>query len=107
MELPSKLTELMKKAKKMQSEADKAILSISVIGQSGGGLVKIQMNGSNQVLKVEISPELQTEDLDMLEDLIAAACNDAVHNVKKETNKKITDISKMIKLPDDFLDGMK
>ncbi|MBN1684910.1 MAG: YbaB/EbfC family nucleoid-associated protein [Gammaproteobacteria bacterium] len=105
MPLPN-LKELMQKAKDMQSQmqkAQKAIASILVVGEAGGGLIKIHMNGVHQTLRVEIAPELLKEDPDMLEDLIASACNDAAQKIEKTTQARVQEITKNIQLPEDIL----
>ena len=76
------LGNLMKQAQKMQEDMKKAqeeIKHIEVEGQSGGGMVKVNMMGSHEVKRISIDDSLVGDDKDMLEDLIAAAINDAVH----------------------------
>ena len=73
---------LMKQAQAMQANMQKAqaeIASIEVTGEAGGGMVKVTMNGRHEVKRVQIEPTVIAEDREMLEDLIAAAANDAVH----------------------------
>ncbi|WP_100640516.1 YbaB/EbfC family nucleoid-associated protein [Marinobacter salexigens] len=80
---------LMKKAQKMQEEMQKAqeeAAKAEITGESGAGLVKVTMNGRHDVRKVEIDPSLMSEEKDILEDLLAAAVNDAVRRV--EANQK-------------------
>lgn len=80
---------LMKKAQKMQEEMQKAqeeAAKAEITGESGAGMVKVTMNGRHDVRKVEIDPSLMTEEKDILEDLLAAAVNDAVRRV--EANQK-------------------
>ena len=82
---------LMKQAQKMQDDMAKAqadIAKIEVIGESGAGLVKICMTGNHNVKRVDIDPALMADDKEMLEDLIAAAINDAARRVE-ETNKEM------------------
>ena len=96
----------MQKAKEMQEQmqkAQKAISSIMVYGEAGGGLVKIHMNGSHQVLRAEISRNLLKEDPDMLEDLVAAACNDATQKIEKATKDQMKEITKNIHLPEEIM----
>ena len=71
---------LMRQAQQMQENMQKAqaeLASLEAIGESGAGMVKISLNGKHEVKKVLIEPKLLSEDKDMLEDLIAAAMNDA------------------------------
>src|SRR5438094_416846 len=79
------LNELMKQAQAMQENMQKAqaeIGSIEVVGEAGGGMVKVTMSGRHEVKRVQIEPAVSGEDREMLEDLIAAATNDAVHKVE-------------------------
>lgn len=93
---------LMKQAQKMQADMKQAqedIKKIEVEGQSGGGLVKIVMQGTHEVKRVSIDHSLIGDDKDMLEDLVAAAINDAVHNVEHATKDKYSGITDGIPLP--------
>src|SRR3979411_1389012 len=77
--------DLMKQAQAMQANMQKAqaeIGSIEVVGEAGGGMVKVTMSGRHEVKRVQIEPAVSGEDREMLEDLIAAAANDAVHKVE-------------------------
>ena len=80
---------LMKQAQQMQAKMAKAqeeLANMEVTGESGAGMVKVIMNGRHDVRKVDIDPSLMTEDKELLEDLLAAAVNDAVRRIE-ETNK--------------------
>ena len=93
---------LMKQAQAMQANMQKAqaeIASIEVVGESGGGMVKITMNGKHEVKRVQIEPSVSGEDRDMLEDLIAAAANDAVHKVEARTAEKMAGLTSGLQLP--------
>ena len=93
---------LMKQAQAMQENMQKAqaeIASIEVIGEAGGGMVKITMNGRHEVKRVQIEPTVSAEDRDMLEDLIAAAANDAVHKVEARTQEKMASLTSGLQLP--------
>ncbi len=96
------LGNLMKQAQKMQEDMQKAqeeIKSIEVEGQSGGGLVKVTMLGSHEVKRIAIDDSLVGDDKEMLEDLIAAALNDAVHKLEAETKDKYAGITAGMPLP--------
>ncbi len=96
------LAGLMQQAQKMQDNFKKAqqeIEALEVQGESGGGLVTIAMNGKREALKVTIDPSLVGDDRDMLEDLVAAAINDAVHKVNKLKKEKMADVTAGIPLP--------
>ena len=93
---------LMKQAQAMQANMQKAqaeIASIEVIGESGGGMVKITMNGRHEVKRVQIEPTVSAEDREMLEDLIAAAANDAVHKVEARVQEKMASLTAGLPLP--------
>ena len=85
---------LMKQAQAMQANMQKAqaeIASIEVVGEAGGGMVKVTMNGRHEVKRVQIEPAVSGEDREMLEDLIAAAANDAVHKVEARVQEKMAE----------------
>ena len=93
---------LMKQAQAMEESMQKAqaeIASIEVIGEAGGGMVKITMNGRHEVKRVKIEPTVSAEDRDMLEDLIAAAANDAVHKVETRVQEKMASLTAGLQLP--------
>ena len=94
--------DLMKKAQKMQEDMQKAqeeIKLIEVEGQSGGGMVKVTMMGSHEVKRIAIDDSLIGDDKDMLEDLIAAAMNDAVHKLEATTKDKYAGLTSGMSLP--------
>jgi len=94
--------DLMKQAQAMQANMQKAqaeIASIEVIGEAGGGMVKIAMNGRHEVKRVQIEPTVSAEDRDMLEDLIAAAANDAVRKVEARVQEKMASLTAGLQLP--------
>jgi len=97
--------ELMKKAQKMQENMQKAqeeIAKAEVTGESGAGLVKVVMNGRHDVRSVEIDPSLMSEEKDILEDLLAAAVNDAVRRVDANQKDKMTGMMSGMGLPPGF-----
>ena len=81
------------------------IASITVTGEAGGGLVKVIMNGAHNAERVEISPTLMDDDEEMLEDLVAAAINDASQKIEKTTKDEMMKIAKDMKLPEGFDGG--
>lgn len=98
------LGDLMKKAQEMQKkmqEIQKQISEMEVTGQSGGGLVKIILTGQHYAKRVTIDPSLMKEEKAIIEDLIAAAINDATDKIEKGTREKMSALSG-IKLPDGF-----
>lgn len=96
--------ELMKKAQEMQKkmqEIQQQIAELEVIGQSGGGLVKIVMTGQHFAKKVTLDPNVMKEEKSIIEDLIAAAINDATGKIEKGTREKMSSLTG-IKLPEGF-----
>jgi len=86
----------MKQAQKMQESMAKAqeeIARMEVTGQSGGGMVSVVMTGKHAVKRVSIDDSLIGDDKEMLEDLIAAAINDAVTKVEAATKEKMASIT--------------
>src|SRR5213076_1056307 len=93
---------LMKQAQAMQASMQKAqaeIGNIEVVGEAGGGMVKVTMNGRHEVKRVQIEPAVSGEDREMLEDLIAAATNDAVHKVEARVQQKMASLTAGLQLP--------
>ena len=96
---------LMKQAQKMQEDMQKAqqeMGNVEVTGQSGGGMVKVTMTCKHDVKRIEIDDSLVGDDKDMLEDLVAAAVNDAVRNVEKTTQDKFSGLTDGLNLPAGF-----
>ena len=84
---------MMKQAQQMQERMQKAqdeIATMEVVGEAGAGLVKVTMLGNHNVRRVELDESLMEDDKDMIEDLLAAACNDAVRRVAEERMSKVT-----------------
>ena len=99
------LNELMKQAKNMQEQmqsAQREVESIEVIGESGAGLVKVHMNGRYDVKKVELDPTLLSEEKEVMEDLIAAAINNAVKKLQERNRQAMSGLAGGFKLPDGF-----
>jgi nucleoid-associated protein EbfC len=93
---------LMKQAQQMQENLKKAqdeIAAMEVEGQAGAGMVKVTMTGRHDVKRVSIDPSLMGDDKDMLEDLIAAAMNDAVRRVETVTQEKMGGLTSGFGLP--------
>jgi DNA-binding YbaB/EbfC family protein len=98
------LGNIMKQAQAMQENMQKAqeeLAAIEVTGESGGGLVKLTMTCKHDVKSVQIDPELLTdaEDREILEDLVAAAMNDAVRKVEKTTEEKMSSLTGGLNIP--------
>ena len=93
---------MMKQAQALQANMQKAqaeIASLEVTGESGGGMVKVTMTGKHDVRRVQIEPAVIGGDREMLEDLIAAAVNDAVKKVEQRSAEKMAGLMSGLNLP--------
>ena len=105
MALENGLGNLMKQAQQMQEKMQKLqeeIASAEVTGESGAGMVRITMTGRHDVKKVDIDASLLSEDKEVLEDLIAAAMNDAVRRAENNQQEKMSELTAGIPLPPGF-----
>jgi nucleoid-associated protein EbfC len=96
---------MMKQAMALQANMKKAqeeIANMEVVGESGGGMVKVTMNGKHEAKRVQIEPQVASEDREMLEDLIAAAINDAVNKVDQQTQQRMSSVMSGVALPPGF-----
>jgi hypothetical protein len=103
--MKNQLAELMKQAQAMQQnmkKAQEAIAALEVEGQAGAGMVRVLMTGRHDVKRVTLDPSLLGEDKDVLEDLVAAAVNDAVRKVEAATQEKMAGLSAGLPLPPGF-----
>jgi DNA-binding YbaB/EbfC family protein len=103
------LGNLMKQAQQMQEQmqrqleqAQQELASLEVTGEAGGGMVKVVMTGRHDVRRVQIDPALLGDDREMLEDLLAAAVNDAVRKVETTTQEKMSGLTSGFNLPPGF-----
>ena len=99
------LGDMMKKAQEMQANMQKAQAELAnkeVTGEAGGGMIKVIMRGTHEVNRVTIDPALVDEDVEMLEDLVAAAVNDAVHKVEKTNQAAMQEMTAGLNLPPGF-----
>jgi hypothetical protein len=99
------LGDMMKKAQEMQENMQKAQreqANTEVTGEAGGGMVSVVMRGTHEVNRVTIDPSLVDDDVEMLEDLIAAAVNDAVHKVEKANQAAMQEMTAGLNLPPGF-----
>jgi DNA-binding YbaB/EbfC family protein len=97
---------LMKQAQQMQEkmkQAQEKVSATEIEGESGAGLVKVLMNGRHDVKRVMIDPTLMSEDKELLEDLLAAAVNDAVRKIEIHSHKEMGSMTSGMGLPE----GMK
>lgn len=97
--------DLMKQAQQMQEkmqQMQEEIASAEVTGQAGAGMVTVVMTGRHDVRRVSIDPSLLEEDKEMLEDLVAAAVNDAVRRVESATQEKMQSLGAGMGMPPGF-----
>ena len=100
--MKNQLAGLMKQAQAMQENLKRAqeeLAQVEVEGQSGAGLVKVVMTCKHDVKRVSIDPSLLADDKDMLEDLVAAAFNDAVRRVEATSSEKMGRLTAGLPLP--------
>lgn len=93
---------LMKQAQQMQAKMAKAqeeIAAMEVTGEAGAGMVKVTMLGNHNIRKVEIDDSLMEDDKDMIEDLVAAAFNDAVRRVEEESKERMNGVTGGMQMP--------
>ena len=103
------LGNLMKQAQQMQEQmqrqlkqAQEDLANLEVTGEAGGGMVKVVMSGRHDVRRVSIDPALMGDDREMLEDLVAAATNDAVQRVEQESQSRMAGVTSGLNLPPGF-----
>lgn len=99
------LGDIMKQAQQMQEQMQKMqeeLANLEVSGESGAGLVKVRMTGKHDVKSVDIDPSLLTEEKSLLEDLLAAAVNDAVRKVEEANKNKLGSLTSGIPMPPGF-----
>ena len=99
------LNELMKQAKQMQEQFQKAqenLANLVVVGESGAGLVRVEMNGRHDIVKLDLNDSLMSEEKEVIEDLLAAAVNDAVRRLEDKKKESIGDMAGNFNMPWDF-----
>ncbi len=97
--------DLMKQAQQLQEQMQQAqekLANQEVTGESGAGLVKVVMTGRHDVKRVSIDPSLLREDKEMLEDLLAAAVNDAVRRVEENSRGMLSGLTQGLNIPGGF-----
>ncbi|REC94505.1 YbaB/EbfC family nucleoid-associated protein [Kushneria indalinina] len=96
---------LMKQAQEMQDKMQKVqeeIADTEVHGESGAGMVKVTMNGRHDVTSIELDPAIMQEEKEFLEDLLAAAVNDAVRKVEVNSRTRMEEVTEGMNLPPGF-----
>ena len=99
------LNELMKQAKKIQEQFQKAqedLANIVIKGEAGAGLITVDMNGRHDVVKVNLSDSLMSEEKEVIEDLLAAAVNDAVRKLEDKNKEAMGGMTGYLKMPEGF-----
>ena len=99
------LGDLLKKAQRMQEDlkaAQERLAQEEVVGEAGGGMVKVTMNGRHEARRVEIDPSLLGDDKEMLEDLIVAAFNAASARVGEKMQENMAEITAGLPMPPGF-----
>lgn len=97
-----KMGNIMKQAQQMQANMQKMqqeLAEMEVVGEAGAGMVKVTMNGKHDVKRVEINPNVLSDDKEMVEDLVAAAVNDANRRIEKMTEEKMASVTSGMGLP--------
>src|SRR5688572_33027622 len=94
---------LMKQAQQMQANVQRVqaeIAALEVTGEAGGGMAKVVMTGKHEVRRVQLDASIvSSDDKEMLEDLVAAAINDAVQKVERMTQEKMSNVMGVMNLP--------
>lgn len=93
---------MMRQAQKMQEDMKKAqeeVANMEAEGQAGGGMVKVLMNGRHELRKVELDDSLMSDDKEMIEDLLAAAVNDAVRKIEQQSSERMSSVTEGLNLP--------
>ncbi len=94
------LQKMLKTAKEMQDKLQKELAEMSVDGSSGGGMVTVTLDGTKNLISIRIDPEVvNKEDIEMLQDLIIAAFNDAGIKVDENVSQKLGKLGLGIKIP--------
>lgn len=99
------LGNIMQQAQRMQENLKRAqeeVARLEATGQAGGGMVQVTMSGAHEVKRVRIDKAVVGDDLEMLEDLIAAACNDAVNKIGEQSRARMAEATGGMNLPAGF-----
>jgi len=98
MKLPGNMQAMMKQAQQMQEKMAQEVAQIRVEASAGGGMVTVKMDGNKNLLSVKIDPEV-AGDVEMLQDMVVAACNEAVKKVEYEAKQKMSGMLGGLGLP--------
>jgi DNA-binding YbaB/EbfC family protein len=100
--MKANLGKIMKQVQEMQANMQKLqeeLANMEVTGQAGGGMVSVVLTGRHEARRVNIDPALLSDDKEMLEDLVAAAINDAAHKLEEASKEKLADIAGGLAMP--------
>jgi DNA-binding YbaB/EbfC family protein len=98
MKLPGNMQQMMKQAQQMQQKLQEEVAQIRVEATAGGGMITVKMDGHKNVLSVKIDPEV-AGDIEMLQDMVMAAFNEATKKVDEESQKKMSGMLGGLGLP--------
>ncbi len=94
------LQKMLKQAKEMQDQLQKELAELRVEGSSGGGMVTVTLDGQKNLAGLRLNPEVvNRDDIDMLQDLIVAAFNDAAAKVDEQMSQKLSSLGGGLKIP--------
>ena len=103
--MKGQIGQLMQQAQRMQEDIKRAqeeIAKLEVTGSAGGGMVDVTMTGRHEVRRVRIDRKLMADDPEMAEDMVAAACNDAVNKIAEASQQKLGGVGAGMNLPPGF-----
>jgi len=98
----SKMLEQAQEMQKKMADAKESLKNISVEGESGGGGVKVILNGNGEMISIQIDPKILAEEKSVIEDLIVAATNNAKKNVELKTQEEMSKLTGGLQLPAGF-----
>lgn len=98
----SKMLEQAQEMQKKMADAKESLKNISVEGESGGGAIKVILNGNGEMISIQIDPKILAEEKSVIEDLIVAATNNAKKNVESKTQEEMSKLTGGLQLPAGF-----
>jgi DNA-binding YbaB/EbfC family protein len=98
----SKMLEQAQEMQKKMTDAKESLKNILVEGESGGGGVKVILNGNGEMISIQIDPKILAEEKSVIEDLIVAATNNAKKNVESKTQEEMSKLTGGLQLPAGF-----
>ena len=98
----SKMLEQAQEMQKKMADAKESLKNISVEGESGGGGIKVILNGNGEIISIQIDPKILAEEKSVIEDLIVAATNNAKKNVESKTQEEMSKLTGGLQLPAGF-----